>query len=151
MNHVITVGTFDILHYGHLNLLRECRRIAGPKGWVSVGVNSDEVAESRGKRIVQTGLHRELVVGALRHVDHTFLYYNGPDKIVRRFNSKIDGPAAVAGYRFLVVGDDWAPTDRYLKLLGVARDWLFEHQISLIFVPHTMGVSSTELRARARE
>jgi len=39
---VFTNGCFDILHPGHLDVLRKCRELAGPRGTVVVGINSDE-------------------------------------------------------------------------------------------------------------
>ena len=38
---VFTNGCFDILHRGHLELLKHCRRLGGDTGWVTVGINSD--------------------------------------------------------------------------------------------------------------
>lgn len=48
---------------------------------------------------------------------------------------------------YLVVGSDWATRDYYAQM-GFTQDWLDERGISLVYVPYTRGVSTTEIRGR---
>jgi glycerol-3-phosphate cytidylyltransferase len=48
---------------------------------------------------------------------------------------------------FVVIGDDWARRD-YYKQMQFTQAWLDEQQIQLCYVPYTLGISSTDLKAR---
>jgi glycerol-3-phosphate cytidylyltransferase len=152
-NLVFTIGTFDIVHEGHLQLIRRCRQLAGGKGLVHVGVNYDDIVEKRGKKLMQVAVFRQRVVEQLKDVDSTFLYFGEPYKIVERFDryEAVVHQVGVYPARILVVGDDWAPMSRYAELLGVKPTWFDENQITLVFVPYTQGFSSTLLRERLNE
>ena len=100
---VLTLGTFDLLHVGHLNLLRHCREIAG-SGVVTVAVNTDEFIERyKGRPPVMTLEERMTLVGALYVVDEVLP------------NDQPDGSAKdvieAAHPDVIVVGDDWADRD----------------------------------------
>jgi len=137
MKTAITIGTFDLLHVGHLNLFRACRLVADQ---VVVGVNSDEFVEKfKGQRPVMDALDRESLVRELRTVTSVHLHDgNTRDWLIRR-KKYLDGPV------MLVVGSDWAKKDYYAQI-GVTRDELAEMGITMIYVDYTPGVSSTNLR-----
>lgn len=73
---VFTNGCFDVLHPGHIGLLRHARELAGPNGVVIVGINSDEsVRRLKGdSRPVVNQRDREASLRALRYVDHVFVF-----------------------------------------------------------------------------
>lgn len=48
---------------------------------------------------------------------------------------------------YLVIGSDWALRDYYAQM-GFTQDWLDDRAISLVYVPYTRGVSTTEIRGR---
>ena len=66
MKRVITYGTFDLLHYGHINLLRRARELGD---YLVVGLSTDEFNESKGKRSYFPYEKRKQLLEALRYVD----------------------------------------------------------------------------------
>lgn len=125
---VLTIGTFDLLHRGHLNLFQRCMAL----GALTIGVNSDHfVLKYKGvvpmeDEITRLGNCSEHAPSSL-HIGATeqFILCEQPDVIV--------------------VGSDWAERP-YLEQLGVTQQWLNEQDISVMYVPYTEGISSTQLR-----
>src|SRR3982074_1555822 len=66
---VITYGTFDLFHVGHLNLLRRLKSLGDR---LVVGVSSDEFNVLKGKKTVMPYAHRAEIVSAIRYVDGIF-------------------------------------------------------------------------------
>jgi glycerol-3-phosphate cytidylyltransferase len=134
MTRVLTIGTFDLFHYGHLNLLRACYQMGSQ---VVVGVNDSEFVESfKGVAPTHSNGERIANVKAVRFVDLAFIHYG------RDFAAQdIDEWAA----DIIAVGDDWQDRD-YLAQLGVTQRFLDERGIRLVYLPRTEGVSSTLLR-----
>lgn len=133
---VITLGTFDLFHHGHIRLLQRCNRFAGKGGMVTIGVNSDAfVTRYKGTPPVcpeQSRLASCLAYGfALLHRPEV---QDTPEFIER------------ARPNLIVIGSDWARKD-YLGQLGITQDWLDSLDISLCYVPYTKGISSTFLRS----
>jgi cytidyltransferase-like protein len=136
MARVLTIGTFDLFHYGHLNLLRECDALA-EGAEVIVGVNDSEFVESfKGSLPVQMNFERLRNVRSVRHTDHAFIHY-GRDFAKQDIEDWKPGVIAV--------GDDWRDRD-YLAQLGVTQRFLDERGIRVVYLPRTEGVSSTLLR-----
>lgn len=136
---VYTGGTFDLFHYGHVGLLRQCRAIAGPNGTVTVGLNTDEfVALYKDRAPVMTYAEREIVLGACRYVDEVIPNVGGHDS-----KPAIDG----ARPDVLVIGSDWLNKD-YHAQLSVTPQWLDERGITIRYVPYTEGISTSSIRKR---
>lgn len=139
---VWTGGTFDLIHPGHVHLLRECRRMAGPDGLVVVAVNSDQFIEKyKGRRPVQRLQERLEMVEALRYVDHVQVNPGGStqrDLIVS------------SGARTIVIGDDWLPPRDYHAQIGVNDAWLRERLIKIEYVTRFGSFSSTSLKESVR-
>lgn len=139
MTVVLTIGTFDLLHKGHLELLRACRSMAGQHGVVAVAVNDDDfVARFKGHRPVQCMADRMETVAAIRWVDAVYRNSGAEyaDRVIREVRPSI-----------LAVGDDWAGRD-YLGQLHVTQGWLDSHGVRIEYVPRTTGESTTHLRER---
>jgi glycerol-3-phosphate cytidylyltransferase len=134
---VYTGGTFDLFHWGHVNLLRQCRDIAGG-GTVTVGLNTDKFAASYKREPVCTLEERFAVVEACRYVDKVMVNWAGADS---RLIVDAVRPA------FVVVGDDWSDRD-YNAQMGWDEAWLTERGIKVVFVPYTKQVSTTMLLSR---
>lgn len=139
-------GTYDLLHPGHLYVLRECRRLAGPGGEVIVALNLDDFVERfKGHRPVQPYLERSEVLSASRLVDRVIPNLGGED-------SK---PAIEAVMPDIILaGADWQSDDdeRYFAQMGFDWAWLHERGIGLRYCPRLVpGRSSTNLRTIARE
>lgn len=137
MNKVLTLGTFDLPHPGHIALLQGCRQLAGPNGTVTVGLNTDEfVYQFKGRQPVMTLQERITTVGACRYVD-TVIVNDGTDQQQLIYSME---PTILA------IGEDWARKDYYGQL-GISAEWLRERDILLVYLATTV-VSTTELRAR---
>ena len=75
-NVIFTNGCFDILHVGHVQLLKECKKLAGDNGKVIVGLNSDaSVKKLKGEsRPVNDQESRKLLLESLRFVDEVIIF-----------------------------------------------------------------------------
>jgi D-beta-D-heptose 7-phosphate kinase/D-beta-D-heptose 1-phosphate adenosyltransferase len=75
-NVIFTNGCFDILHIGHVQLLKECKKLAGDNGKVIVGLNSDaSVKKLKGEsRPVNDQDSRKLLLESLRFVDEVIIF-----------------------------------------------------------------------------
>jgi len=142
MRSVLTVGTFDLTHYGHYKLFENCSHIAGFGGEVIVGVNTDEFIEKyKGKRPVLTYEERVKNIISCKYVDDVIENYSGETLAPLLEDIEPD---------FLVVGSDWASKD-YYKQIGVTQEWLEDRRIVLVYVPYTTLISSTEIKRRLNE
>lgn len=136
---VLTLGTFDLLHVGHVELLEACRNMAGPGGRVVVGLNTDEfVARYKGRPTFQPYAQREELLRACRFVDLVVANLAGEDSkpVIEMVRPDL-----------LAIGDDWLDRD-YLGQLGVTAEWLLERRLAIEYVPRTRGVSTTGIRER---
>lgn len=144
MTVVYSGGTYDLLHPGHLYVLRRCRELAGSDGQVVVGLNSDEfVAAFKAHPPVQSYLVRSEVLAAVRYVDRVVPNLGGAD------SRPILG---VVAPDIIAVGRDyWSPDDsKYCRQMGFDRAWLAEHGIRLAYIDWLPGFSSTGIREKAR-
>lgn len=122
---VVTYGTFDLFHIGHLRLLQRLRDLGDA---LYVGISTDEFNEGKGKRSFIRYEHRAEIVGALAIVAGTFPESTWEQKRddIRRMNASVLG-----------MGDDWSGRfDEYRDICEV------------VYVPRTPDVSSTSLRER---
>lgn len=140
---VLTIGTWDLFHAGHVDFLRRCAKL----GTLHVGVNTDDYAATFKARPVIPEWERLTVVSECVSANITGLY-NG-----------IDGDKE-CGYSFrsfvkswglrgsiLAVGNDWASKD-YLVHLGITPEDLKSLNLNLIYLPRSPITSSTEIRQR---
>lgn len=138
---VLTLGTFDLLHTGHLHLFKKCAELAGDGGEVIVAVNPDEfIKQFKGKYPVQTFLERQEMVASCRWVD-VVIQTPGPDA-----SALIDD----IDPHFIVIGSDWAPPKDYYGQLGISEQFLTDRAISLVFLDRLPFLSSTNLKERVR-
>ena len=138
---VYTGGTFDILHHGHMNLLRQCRKLAGPRGTVVVGLNNDAfIARYKQRPPMLCYDDRAAVLAACRYVDEVVDNIGDEDSRIVLEQVAPD---------FVVIGSDWAKRDYYAQM-GFTQQWLDERDITLVYVPYTEGISSTDVRNRIR-
>ncbi|MEA2037297.1 MAG: adenylyltransferase/cytidyltransferase family protein [Nanoarchaeota archaeon] len=147
---IITLGTFDIGHYGHLKLLKKCKGISERFQYnpmrpnaVIVGLNTDDfIKRYKNKPPIMSYKERE-----------TFLYETGfVDGIIP--NDQTDGTAKkailISNAKMIVIGSDWGRKP-YLKQLGIDWDWLDSKGIALTYVTYTKGVSTTEIKKRCNK
>ena len=124
-----TTGVYDMFHIGHLNILRRAKEQCE---YLIVGVSTDELVQSyKHKTPVIPFENRVAIVSAIRYVDRVVPQIN-MDKFAAWETLKFDA---------IFHGDDWKGTALYdeiqAKLEAVCCD--------MVFLPHTDGVSSTEI------
>ncbi len=121
---VITYGTYDLLHHGHVNLLRRAKELGD---YLIVGVTTDNFDRSRGKLLVQQSLSDRIeAIKALGYADEVILEeYEG---------QKIDDIKKY-GVDIFAIGSDWKGKFDYLS-----------DYCKVVYLPRTEGISSTELR-----
>lgn len=120
---ILTYGTFDTLHFGHINLLREAARLGTT---LIVAVSTDEFNAIKGKKSFHSYNDRCRNVSSLRWVERTIPEENWDQKIndVQKYK-----PHAI------VMGSDWEGQFDFLK-----------PYCDVIYLPRTPNISSTFLR-----
>jgi len=137
-NLVYTGGTFDLFHSGHVNLLRKCASL----GTVIVALNTDEfIAEYKGKPPICSYEERKEVLKSCQYVSEVVPNIGGADS---KPSIELVKPDIIA------IGTDWARKDYYAQM-QFTQDWLDLHDISLIYIPYTSGISTTNLKARSAD
>lgn len=129
MKKVITYGTYDLLHQGHINLLRRARELGD---YLVVGVTSDSFDRGRGKLNVRNNvIERIEAVKATGYADEVIIEDYVGQKIddIQRYD--IDTFA---------IGSDWEGKFDYLREF-----------CEVVYLPRTQGISSTQLRAASTE
>ena len=121
---VLTYGTFDLLHYGHLEILRRAS-LLGNK--LIIGVSTDKFNEIKGKTCVLPYQKRKELIESLYYVDKVIPENNWDQKVTDIQGNNID---------IFVIGDDWEGKFDELK------DFC-----EVIYLPRTKGISSTKLRS----
>lgn len=125
-----TAGTFDMFHIGHLNLLKQAKKLCEI---LVVGVNSDElVKEYKHKETVICDQQRADIVSSVRYVDKAVVV------------DTLDKFDAWKKYKFdvLFIGDDWKGNDRWNK----TEKEMAKVGVKVIYLSRTEGISSSELR-----
>lgn len=129
MKKVITYGTYDLLHFGHIRLLERAKALGD---YLIVGVTSDDFDISRGKiNVQQTLMERVNAVRATGLADEIIIEQYEGQKIddIRKY-----------GVDIFTVGSDWVGYFDYLK-----------EYCEVVYLDRTKGVSSTELRSKEAE
>ena len=134
---VYTGGTFDLIHSGHVNFLRRCAEI----GNVTVALNTDEFIEAyKGKPPIMSFDERYAVLSELRCVSNVIPNWGDADSKPAILEVSPD---------VIAIGSDWARRD-YYKQMNFDQDWLDGCGISLMYIPYTKGISTTELKRRIK-
>ena len=120
---IITFGTFDLFHLGHVNILRRAKALGD---WLIVGVSCDELNARKKGHKPYFGLDERLaIVGDSRAVDEVFVEHALELKgdYIQQFRADV-----------LVMGDDWAGRfDHFAPLCEV------------VYLPRTPEISSTQI------
>lgn len=137
MSTVLTLGTFDLFHRGHVELLRRCYGLGSR---LVVGLNTDGFVERyKGQPPVIGYGDRKAVLEACRYVDHVVPNDQG-DGSIRDVLDAVR-PTTIA------VGSDWERRD-YLGQLGLTPADLAIRHCTVTYLPYTEGISSTGIRER---
>lgn len=128
MKKVITYGTYDLLHYGHIRLLERAKKLGD---YLIVGVTADDFDKTRGKINVQQAL-----IDRVEAVRATGL----ADKIiVEEYEGQKIDDIKKYGIDIFTVGSDWKGKFDYLK-----------EYCEVVYLDRTQGISSSEIRAQKR-
>src|SRR5699024_143474 len=95
MRKVITYGTFDLLHVGHINILRRAKELGD---YLIVAISSDEFNENKGKQAYYNLKDRIEILNAIRYVDEVIIENHWEQKTSDIQDYNID---------VFVMGDDW--------------------------------------------
>ncbi len=123
MKRIITFGTFDVFHVGHVNILE---RAAALGDYLIVGISSDQLNYSKKQRYPIYSQHdRTKIISSLKYVNEVFLEESLELKLeyIKKYKADI-----------LVMGDDWE--GRF--------DWV-KTDCEVIYLPRTPSISTTEI------
>lgn len=123
MKRIITYGTFDLLHYGHINLLRRARALGD---YLIVALSSDEFNEKKGKRCFFSFEERKNLVESVRYVDLVIPEENWEQKA---------SDVGLYHADMLVMGDDWRGKFDYLSPL-----------CEVVYLERTPEISTTKIK-----
>lgn len=139
---ILTVGTFDLTHFGHYKLFERCKKLVGEDGEVVVGLNTDDfIAKYKGKHPVLTYNERLKNIMSCKWVDDVIMNYGKED---------LSPLLADVEPNILAVGSDWAKKDYYTQI-GVSKEELDMLDILLVYLPYTDEISSTEIKKRLND
>ena len=125
MKRVLTYGTYDLLHYGHINLLKRAKELGD---YLIVGLSTDELNEIKGKKAYHNYETRKLMLEAIRYVDLVIPEENWSQKIDDIKKYQVD---------LLVMGDDWSDSKKFISL---------KEYCEIRFLPRTKGISTSKIK-----
>ena len=128
MKTVITYGTFDLLHYGHINILRRAKSYGD---WLIVALSKDDFNRLKGKQSFFTYEQRKNLLESIRYVDEVIPENNWEQKITDIKNNHVD---------VFVMGDDWQGKFDFLK------DFC-----EVIYLPRTPEISTTQIKEKLKK
>ncbi len=123
MRRVITYGTFDTLHYGHIRLLRRARELGD---FLIVAISTDDFNELKGKTAKFSFEDRKRDLEAVRYVDLVIPEHNWEQKVTDVQQHNVD---------VFTIGDDWEGKFDFLK-----------DQCEVHYMTRTPDISSTVIR-----
>ena len=125
MKRILTYGTFDLLHYGHIRILKRAKELGD---YLVVALSTDEFNATKGKKAYHSYETRKKMLEAIRYVDLVIPENNWEQKIQDIKDYKID---------VVVMGDDWAGSDKF--------DYLKEY-CEVKFLERTPGISTSQIK-----
>ncbi|KMK95949.1 MULTISPECIES: glycerol-3-phosphate cytidylyltransferase [Rossellomorea] len=123
MKKVITYGTFDLLHWGHINLLKRAKQLGDH---LTVAISSDEFNELKNKKSYHSFENRKMILESIRYVDEVIAENDWEQKVSDVIDRDID---------VFVMGDDWEGKFDFLK----------EH-CEVVYLPRTIGISTSKIK-----
>ncbi len=127
MKKILTYGTFDLFHYGHLRILQRAKALGD---YLIVAVSTDEFNHIKNKKSTYPYAERAAIVEAIKYVDQVIPENDWEQKIDDIIKHKID---------IMVMGDDWRGKFDYLK-----------DYCQVVYLERTPNISSTEIKEDIR-
>lgn len=129
MKKVITYGTFDLLHYGHINLLRRAKELGD---YLIVALSTDEFNWNQKQKICYfTYEQRKQLLEAIRYVDLVIPEENWEQKVSDVKEFRVDT---------FVMGNDWEGKFDFLK----------DH-CEVVYLPRTPEISTTQIKQELKK
>ena len=125
MKKIITYGTFDLLHHGHINLLRRARALGDH---LTVALSTDEFNLGKGKKCFHSFEHRMALLESIRYVDLVIPEITWEQKVQDVLSHNI---------HTFVMGDDWAGKFDFLK-----------PHCQVVYLSRTPDISTTDIKQR---
>ena len=125
MKRVITYGTFDLLHYGHINLLKRAKALGD---YLIVGLSTNEFNRlEKNKECYFDYEERKSLLEAIRYVDLVIPEENWDQKIsdIKKYHADV-----------FVIGDDWQGK----------FDYLIDFGIGVVYLSRTKEISTTKIK-----
>lgn len=123
LTRVITYGTFDLLHKGHVRLLKRAKALGDH---LTVCVSTDEFNAIKGKKAYTSFEDRKYILEAIKYVDEVIPEENWDQKINDVKEHNID---------IFVMGDDWKGQFDFLS-----------DYCKVVYLPRTEGISTTKIK-----
>jgi len=123
MKKVITYGTYDLFHVGHVNLLRRAKALGD---YLIVALSTDEFNDIKGKKAYYSYEDRKIILEACRYVDEVIPENTWDQKIKDVTENNVD---------LFVMGDDWTGKFDFLK-----------PYCEVLYLPRTEGISTTKIK-----
>lgn len=123
MKKVLTYGTFDLLHRGHINILKRAKDLGD---YLVVAVSSDEFNAIKDKKAYHSFEDRKYILEAIKYVDEVIREDDWDQKIADVKNHNID---------VFVMGDDWEGKFDELK-----------DYCEVVYLPRTKNISTTQIK-----
>lgn len=125
MKRILTYGTFDLLHYGHIRLLKRAKALGD---YLIVALSTDEFNEIKHKKAYHNYETRKKMLEAIRYVDLVIPEETWEQKILDVKKYEVDT---------VVMGSDWAGSDRF--------DYLKDY-CEVVYLDRTEGISTTKIK-----
>ena len=136
---VIAGGVFDLPHYAHLRFLKKAKSFGD---FLVVALNTDEfVLKYKNKKPILSLLERSLFLEELDFVDKVIVNESNEDWMPTLLKSEAN---------IIVTTTDWEKKD-YYKQMGISKKELEEMGVEIKYIPHTEGISTTNILERIYE
>ena len=123
MRKIITYGTFDLLHYGHINILKRAKELGD---YLIVAISTNEFNKIKGKKCYFSYDERKKLVESIRYVDLVIPEDSWEQKITDIKEYKVD---------VFVIGDDWKGNFDFLS-----------DQCEVVYLERTPEISTTKIK-----
>lgn len=125
MKRVLTYGTYDLLHYGHIRLLKRAKELGD---YLVVAISTDEFNAVKGKKAYHDYKTRKEMLEAVRYVDLVIPENTWEQKRDDVLDYKID---------IVVMGSDWKGSEKFECLRDICE---------VVYLERTIGISTTQIK-----